>query len=177
MEDILNKKTTTFGKHEDIIQTLLYDKLTESLFAGDCRGHIIQYKRGSSDHSFSLVKEYGYTGIEAAYSSAQVGAFAFFGGQNHSVIAINIQDKRLCENKIKSPFCKTGFLQVCHGLDQKVYLSLGGMTPEYSSTVSDFLEVTEIYNYKKEFSVLNEKQMQPKKEEEKVNKGIDKDLQ
>ena len=144
MEDILNKKTTTFGKHEDIIQTLLYDKLTESLFAGDCSGHVKQYKRLSGNHPFTLVKDYGNVGIGEVYSSAQVGAFAFFGGQNHSVIAINIQDKRLCENKIKSPFCKTSFLQVCHGLDQKVYLSLGGMTPEYSSTVSDFLEVTEI---------------------------------
>ena len=78
-EDIITNKATIFGKHEGRIRTLLYDQVTQSLFAGDYCGRIKQYKRSSSTHAFSLVKDYGDVGIYSVYSSAQVGRFALFG--------------------------------------------------------------------------------------------------
>ena len=174
-EDITTSKAVSFGKHEGRIQTLLYDEGSGSLFTGDCSGRIKQYKRGSSTHAFSLVKDYGNLGIEIVFSSAQVGGLALFGGSNHSLVAINIHERTLCEGQIKSPFYHTFSLQVCQGVGQKKYLSLGGTKSNYSSSVSDFLDVTEMYNHKKESSKLLKKQMQPTKKEEKVIKSNYKD--
>lgn len=176
IEDITTNKATTFGKHEFTIQTLLYHKVTRSLFAGDFTGHVKQYKQSRGDLLFSLVKDYGDAGIGSLYSCAQVGGFGVFGGRHRSFVAIDILERRVCEGNLKSPFNCTYSLQVCHGLNQKVYLSLAGSLPSKSSTISDFLDVTELYNYKKEFRVLNEKQMQCfKGEVEKVKKSNDKD--
>ena len=94
------------------------------------------------------------------------------------MVVIDTHEQRLCYGKVKSPFYCTYSLEVCHGAGQKVYLSLGGCMTKYTSTVSDFLDVTEMYNYKKEFSVFNEKKMQSLKEEvEKSRKSIDKNSQ
>ena len=144
-EDIITNKSTTFGIHENFIYTLLYDKMTKSLFADDGRGYVIQYKKRSKNHPFCLVKNYGYLGIGSILSCAQVGGFAFFGGENYSIVAINIRERGLCEGFLKSPFWDSFSLQVCHGLDQKVYLSILGNDRSYSSDVFDFLDVTEVY--------------------------------
>ena len=167
MEDITTNKASTFGNYEDRIYTLLYDEVTQSLFAGYLTGHVKQYKRDTTTNAFSLVKDYGNVDIGMMFSSAQVGRFALFGGRKRALVAIDIHERRLC-NKIRSAFGFALSLRVCQGVDQKVYLSVGGGLPEYSSSVSDFLDVTRMYDYKKESSVLDEKPMQPKKEEENV---------
>ena len=171
MEDITTNKAVSFGKHKGTIETLLYDQVTQSLFAGDRSGHVKQYKRGSSStHAFSLVKDYGDVGIYSVYSSAQVGRFALFGGCNCTLVAIDIQERRLFKNITRSLFLSTFSLRVCHGQENKVYLSLGGDDPCYYSTVSDFLDVTKMYNHKKESSVLNEKQTKILKYSKKIKK-------
>lgn len=163
MEDISTNKVNTFGKHESAIQTLLYNKMTETLFGGDCSGHVKQYKRGNSKQPFSLVKDYRNVGIGKVFSSAQVGGIAFFGGENHSLVAINIWETRLYKKKIASPFSNNYSIEICHGEHQKVYLSIGGEFPEYSSTVSDFLDITGIYKMQEDSIKLEKKQMQSKK--------------
>ena len=90
IEDIVTSKAATFGKHEDNILSLLYDEVTQSLFAGNCTGRIVQYKRSSSNFPFTLIKDYVDLGIGALYSSAQVGRFVLFGGRNYSIAAIDI---------------------------------------------------------------------------------------
>ena len=144
-EDITTNKAVSIGKLKGVIYTLLYDKVTETVFAGDEWGHIKQYRRGDSNYGFSLVKDYGYTGIDILYSCAQVGEFAFFAGQENSIIAINIQERRLCRDKIQSPFRRTFSLEVCSTVDQQVYLSLGGYNLCFYYTVSDLLDVTKIH--------------------------------
>lgn len=156
--------------HKGTIQTLLYDEATGSLFAGDHTGRIKQYKRGNSHNNFSLVKDYGHVGIGAVFSSAQVGGLALFGGCDNYLVGISIREHDLVK-KIRSPFNYTCSLQVCHGVDQKVYLSLGGDEPDYSSFKSDFLDVTEVYHMQKESSEFTKKQIKPKKEVEKVHKS------
>ena len=163
-EDINTKKAALVGNYDYAIQTLLYDKATETLFAGDCRGRIVQYKKEKRNHTFSLVKDYGHTGISAAYSSAQVGGFAFFGGWDNFFIAIDINERRLSQSRIESPFKHIFSLGVCHGLDQKVYMSIGGDNATYSGKLSDILDVTDIYEMKKGSSVIEKKETQLKKE-------------
>ena len=144
-EDISTNKATAFGKHEDRICTLFYDKVTENLFAGDRSGHVKQYRRGCSDHPFTILKDHGDVGIGSLYSSAQVNGFCFFGGSDSSLVAIDIHGRRLYKGKIKSAYGWILSLQVCHGLDEKVYLSVSVDHPYYFFNNSDFLDVTEIY--------------------------------
>ena len=163
IEDVNTGKVAFFGKHKDAVETLLYHKGTGCLFAGDSSGRIAQYKRSSRDSNFTLLKVYRDVGITGVYSSAKVGRFALFRCANRTLVAIDIPERRLCEGQIQSPFCQTLSLQVCRGLGNKVYLSVGGYDPRYYSDVSDFLDVTEMYNYKKEFGEYTEKQMQSSK--------------
>ena len=175
-EDISTNKATSFGRHDAFILCLFYHKGTETLFAGDNSGWIKQYKRSSGNYPFTLVKNYGDVGLEALYSSAQVGRFVLFGGRNYSLVAVDIHGRRLCKGNVKSPFDWNLSLQVCYGFSDKVYLSLGGDEPIYPNALSDFLDVTEMYNYKKDFSVVNQKLMQCfKKEVDKVYKKGNKD--
>ena len=163
IEDVKTGKVASFGRHKGDIKTLLYHKGTASLFAGDSSGRIAQYRRSSRDSNFTLLKDYRDVGITGVYSSAQVGRFAVFGCRNRVLVVIDIPERRLCEGQIQSPFYQTLSLQVCRGLGNKVYLSVGGYDPRYYSDVSDFLDVTEMYNYKKEFGEYTEKQMQSSK--------------
>lgn len=144
-EDIITNKFTTFGKHDGAISTLLYDKVTDALFAGDIKGHIVQYKRGGSKQSFTLVKQYGNLGNGLIYLSAQVGRLAFFVGWKYFLFAIDIHEQESFETKIAIPFGRTCFLQVCHGLNRKVYLCFGGIFPEFGPNMSNLVDVTQIY--------------------------------
>lgn len=149
VEDMTTNKSASFGKNENYILNLLYDKVSETLFAGDSGGYIKQYKRSRKIEPFSLVKDYGNVGIQDVFSSAQVGRYAFFGGFDRSVVAINIDERQLCKGKIESPFESTFSLQACRGSRSKFYLSLGGANPDYISNTSDFLDVTGIYENQK----------------------------
>ena len=158
MEDITQGDTTQIGTHSGFIQTLVFDKLTETLLVGDESGRVKQYKKikkstffgflKESD-SFTLVKDYKDIGVGQVLSSAQIGGLAIFGGANHSIIAIDISKQRLCTGVIKSPFEDTYSLVVCHSADSNVYLSIGGSDPKYSSNVSDYLDVTRLHNRSK----------------------------
>lgn len=174
VEDINTNKAVSFGKHGSQILTLLYDKVTESLFAGDKEGHIKQYKRGKKTESFSLLKDYGNLGIREVHSSAQVGEFAIFGGYDFLIVAINIRERRIYQEKLRSPYWSTVSLQVCHGLNDKVYLSLGGSLRSSFSSVSDFQDVTEIYQMKstdtnQNSGKVNEMLTIPKRKDQKIN--------
>ena len=175
-EDIITNKPVSFGKHEGRIQTLLYDEVTESLFAGDQKGYVKQYKRGSSNNPFNLVKDYGDVGIYSVYSSALVGRFALFGGCNFTLVAIDIQERRLFKNITRSLFLSTFSLQVFHNLDNKVYLSIGGYEPYYYLNVSDFLDVTKMYNHKKNLTESNQKKAKFFKHYNKIKKRKMEDL-
>ena len=177
VEDITTGKVASFGKHRGDINTLLYDEGTGSLFAGNSRGGIVQYKRSSSHSNFSLLKDYGDVGTRGVYSFAQVGRFAVFGCCKYSLVAIDILERRLCITKITSPFDNTFTLQVCQGLSNKVYLSIGGFFPKYSSRVSDLLDVTRVYKKQEGSIKMAEKHLKSKKGVEKVCKKYYKDPQ
>ena len=149
VEDITLRNPRQIGKHDDVISTVLFDSLTQSLLVGDSSGHVKQYKK--ENQSFTMVKDYGNVGVDEILSSTQVGRFAIFGGSKYLLVAIDISEQRLSPGRLKSPFLWTYTLQVCQGIGSNVYLSLGGEYPKYSSDASDFLDVTLLYNdHKKE---------------------------
>ena len=155
MEDITEENSTQIRIHDDWIQTVLFDSLTQSLLVGDINGHVKQYKK--VDQSFTMVKEYGDVGLGSVYSCAQVGLFAIFGGYDHSLVAIDIFGQRVCSVRLKSKFACTFSLQVCKGVGSEVYLSLGGEYPENSSDAFDCLDVTYLYNNHKNINDFYEK--------------------
>lgn len=145
IENIITNKAAAFGKHNGSIQTLLYDKVTGSLFVGDKCGQIKQYKRGSTTLAFTLIKNYEAFLINSVISSEQLDGIVIFGGFFYSIFAINIRERRRYKKRIRSPFESNVSFQVCHGLNNKVYLSIGGSLREYNLHCSDFLDVTKIY--------------------------------
>ena len=145
VEDIKTNKATPFGKHGSEIFSLLYHNTTETLFAGDEGGHLKQYKRGKKTESFTLVKDYGDIEMGGVICSAQVGGYAVFGGYDSYLVAINIHQRSFCNGTIKSGFRFTYTLQVCCGLDDKVYLSFGGYNRDCFSGDPNILDVTGLY--------------------------------
>lgn len=74
----------------------------------------------------------------------QVEEFVIFGGVYY-LLAINIKKRQMCQGRIKTPFTSTLYLQFCRDLNSKMYISFGGVNPDFSSKVSDFLDVTAAY--------------------------------
>ena len=142
IEDITQGNPRQIGTHGDLISTVLFDSMTQSLLVGDYKGHVKQYKKENG--SFTMVKDYGKVGVGEVLSSTQVGRFAIFGGR-YFLVAINISEQKVFPEVLKSPFGCTYSLQVCKGACSNVYLSLGGSSPKYCSDVSDFLDVTLLY--------------------------------
>lgn len=157
IEDITQGNPTQIGTHGCSIITLHFNSLTQSLLVGDLNDEVKQYQKKNG--LFSMVKDYGKVGVDRVFSSTQVGRFAFFGGGDRSLVAIDICEQRLCPGRLKSPFLKTYSLQVCKGLGSKVYLSLGGYDPEYSSDKSDCMDVTLVYKRHKKESLKISKKM------------------
>ena len=143
MENIILKNQSQIGTHGGFISTVLYDSLTQSLLVGDDSGHVKQYRK--VNESFTMIRDYGDVDLGDVVSSTKVGRFGIFGGQNYSLVAIDISGQRVYAGLPKSPFKYTYSLQVCKGEGSRV-LSLGGNDPQYSSDESDCLDVTLLYN-------------------------------
>ena len=183
MEDINQGNPTEIGRHSSWILNVSFDSLTETLLVGDRSGHVKQYKKNQKSKffgllkdpvTFTLLKDYGDVGVGWVLSSALVGRFAIFGGINHCLVAIDISKKRLCTGVIKSPLKWNYSFEVCHGSDSNVYLCVGGCFPKYSSDVSDFLDVTRLYNgNKSHISQLPEEINQSKTNLDKKDETID----
>ena len=168
------RNPTQIGTHGCSIITVLWNSLTQSLLVGDLKDEVKQYKK--VNHSFTMIKDYGYVGVDRVFSSTQLGRLAIFGGGDRSLVVIDTSEQRICPGRLKSPFLKTYSLQICEGVGSKVYLSLGGYEPEYSWDASDFLDVTLLYNgHKKDSSKVPEKMNQAHallKEKDKVIKSL-----
>ena len=159
MEDITQGNPRQIGTHCDLIRTVLFNSLTQSLLVGDQNGQVKQYEK--ENQSFTMIKDYGDLGVGWVVSSTQVGGFAIFGGTDYSLVAIDISKRRVFPELLKSPFGLTYSLEVCEGVDSNVYLSLGGGLPDYSSDASDWLDVTLLYdNHKKDSPKLPEEMNQ-----------------
>ena len=142
MEDISLKKVTQLGTHKNWINTVLYDEATNSLFAGDGNGHVLQYKKEDESSSFTLFKDHGHLGIDHVCSSGKLGRFAFFGGQKDSIKVIDMDRNELLEGSVKTGFGRVLSLRVCRMEEiKKVLLSVGGRFPSFSGDNTDIFEL------------------------------------
>ena len=171
IEDITRGNPSQIGTHDDWIQIVLFNSLTQSLLVWDFDGHVKQYKKVKG--SFTMVKDYGNVGVGEVLSSTIVGRFAIFGGNNHSLFVIDIYEQEVCKERLKSPFECTTSLQVCESMDSNVYLSFGGKRPEYSSDRSDWLDVTLLYKgyipLNQFYEIINQARTFFKEKDEMVN--------
>ena len=140
MEDITQGNRTEIATHGGIILTLLFDPRTETLLVGDQSRHVKQYKR--ENKSFTLIKDYGDVGVDWIWSSARVGEFAIFGGDNPSLVAIAIKNQPLHKGVLKTAYKSVYSLQVCFTNNHKILLSVSGSDPNFSPDKSDLFDVT-----------------------------------
>ena len=132
LEDITVNKHTSFGNHTGTISNLLYDQTTQTLFAGDSKGHVIQYEKSPEDESFVLAKDYGDVGVGLVLSSALVGEFALFTGSRGIVMAIDIKNRRRVERSKNTAFGYIMSLDVCRMPNLYMLLSVSGRKTDYS---------------------------------------------
>lgn len=140
MENITKGKPIEIGAHSDVIQTVLFHTPTESLLVGDKSGVVKQYKK--KNDSFTMIKYYGDVGVEKILSSAQVGRFAIFGGNNYSLVAIDIKNQTLKKAVPKTSYKSIKSLQICFTKYKKILLSVSGRKPDFYSGNSHIFDVT-----------------------------------
>lgn len=140
MEDITKKNPRQIMTHNKEIGTLLFDSLTQSLLVGDGNGHVTQYKKENG--SFTMVKEYGNVGVGGVMSHAQVRGFAIFAGDNRSLIAIDIKNQKLVKRYVETAYEFILSLQVCLTNNHRIFLTVSGWKPDFSSGKSDIFDVT-----------------------------------
>lgn len=144
MEDLQSKSPTQIATHADFIRTVVYNQVTDSLLAGDRKGHVVQYQK--TGDSFGLLRDFGDVGVGQVYCSSQVGDLVVFGGyKTFSLVVVSASESRLCEGTLKSPFLYTYSLRVCQGVNSQMYLSMGGTNPEYADKTPDCLEIISLY--------------------------------
>ena len=140
-EDVTQGKSTQIGTHLDNINTLMYDKASKTLFAGDESGNIIQYQKDEDSTSFSQLKNYGNVGVGKVYSSILVNGLAIFGGKNGSIIAIDISKQKIISESIATAISNIYSLTSYKVSKTKTLLSISGNQPNYSDTHTDIFEL------------------------------------
>ena len=159
LDDFTLKNHTSFGNHTGTISNLLYDQTTQTLFAGDSKGHVIQYEKSPEDESFVLAKDYGDVGVGVVLSSTRVGEFALFTGSRGKVMAIDIKNRWRVKRSINTAFGDIMSLDVCRMPNLKMLLSVSGRKADYSEDKSDFFDLTGLLisdpNIRKIFHLLD----------------------
>lgn len=132
----------TFGRHGSRISTVLFDEVTQSLFAGDVHGHVVQYKRRSNpDAPFAVTKDFGDVGTGRVTCCSQVLGFGVFGGKNGKIVAINIKEERRVQGSLPTAFKSVLSLEGCLGENFETALAVSGEEADYSSGRSDFFDL------------------------------------
>ena len=99
-EDVTLKQPVKFARQKEVINTLLYDPETRSLFAGDLDHHVVQYQRGLDESTFSIVKDYGDVDVGCVLSLSRVGGLLLVGGNDHEIVGIDIANKQVLKGHL-----------------------------------------------------------------------------
>ena len=140
-EDVTQGKSTQIGTHLDNINTLMYDKASKTLFAGDESGNIIQYQKNEDSTSFSQLKNYGNVGVGKVYSSILVDSVAIFGGSNKTIVAIDTKTQEKLTGSLATAISNIYSLTSYKVSKTKTLLSISGNQPNYSDTHTDIFEL------------------------------------
>ena len=99
-EDVTLKQPVKFARQKDVINTLLYDPETRSLFAGDLDHHVVQYQKGLDESTFSIVKDYKDVDVGCVLSLSRVGGLLLVEGNNHEIVGIDIANKQVLKGHL-----------------------------------------------------------------------------
>ena len=78
-----------FGVHNNIINTILYNKDLNVLIVGDKNKRVVQYSLNSQNIcNPKMIKDYGDIGVGPVIASAQYGHLVAFGGYGESLFTI-----------------------------------------------------------------------------------------
>ena len=80
VEDITTGSSLGFGKHGDVIFTLIFDQDSGTLLAGDYNNRLIQYDLDLVNKKFRQVRDFGDIRVGWVYSSFRFMQYVFFGG-------------------------------------------------------------------------------------------------
>ena len=142
MEDITQNNPRVIATHNDHTQTVLFDSLTESLLVGDLLGHVKQYKKENG--SFTLLKDYGNVNVGQVKSSAQVGRFAIFGGEDNTLVAIDVKNQKILKRSVETAYEEIHNLQICLMNHHRIFLSVSGYDSDFSSELTDLFDVSSL---------------------------------
>ena len=144
VEDITTGSGFSFGKHGDVIYTLIFDEDSGSLVAGDKNEHLVQYHLDLENKKSNQIKNYGDLGIESITSSFLFNGFVFIGAQEYYVKVLNLSQRKILPGEILTGVEMISSLQVCVVDNFRIFLAVVGSDYDYSSTESDLYEVHDL---------------------------------
>ena len=140
-----NGSIVEFGEQNSYLHqilTLAYDKESRSLFSGDKKGHLVQYKVDTLNQTCDEVKNFGDLGIGVIISSSRFMEFVFFGGSTKKVRVLNLSTGELLPGHIETSIKEIYSLQVCVKSLEQIYLAVSGGFPDYSNDKTDLFDLS-----------------------------------
>jgi hypothetical protein len=159
-EDITKNDSSAYSlisTHGGTIESVFYNAVSKSLFVGDDDDVVIEYEEKENNLSWRGTKNYGNLGIGDIECIEQIGDILIFGGRNsYSIRAIDTVKKVLLPGTLKTAIYYVYSLQKCELPDNKVYLSICGISPNYSEQQTDIYDATDLAKaFSFEFSLKN----------------------
>jgi hypothetical protein len=146
-EDITSNGPESWNQivsHGDNINTVYYELVSRSLFVGDNSGVVVQYKRNGTHSNWEQLCNYGNLGIGQIYSVVQIGNFLVFGGDGFELRVIDIANKEVIQGTLTTAIKFILSLQTCEVPDNQVQLSVSGLNPDYSNSLTDIFRIKAI---------------------------------
>ena len=130
------------------------------LIAGDCHQKAIQFTMNLNANTGKVQKKFGILGIAHVSSSVYIGHLAILGGGSSSVRFIDMKNRKLIGNVLKTEISIIKFMQICpiinpeNNDDWKVFLCVCG-TESNNKSLSDVFDITKLVKIMKiSFSVI-----------------------
>ena len=146
MEDLLNQNPEynplEFGQHKGKIQSLVLMEQLNVVIVGDDTKNLVQYRQSTCGGAWTMQKNYSNLGIGKIRSSTQIGHWAFFGGDNYTIRAVDVKSQEIIGMPQKTAIKTIFGLEVFSCSESQHYLSVSGESPSYTETQTDIFDVS-----------------------------------
>ena len=147
IENVKNAKADKLKSNcsscKNFISTLVYDKGTASLYSGDNRGYLLQYKVDTTNKTFKKVRDYGKLGIGCIRSSHRFLNFVFFGGNKGKIRVLDLSTGKLLLGCLRTSIRLINSLQVCVKGPKHINLAVSGEEPTHFLHKIDLFDLTD----------------------------------
>lgn len=146
MEDLTNKdpyyKPFKMEFHTNDIDCILVNETANTILVGDRLGRLNQYTFNVNKNIIEIQREYGLLDIGYIYSGAFIGKLAILGGnKTYSLRVVDMEKRMVFGAPLETAMFGVQSLQLCQVSNDKMYLAVSGVNPDYS-TSSDIFDVT-----------------------------------